>query len=246
MNTRTSTRIMTALVLVLVMLATVSIAFLVSEPASRDSFFQMAVGFLVWAELLAGLSFIDITESGRQKSMPFKVGQGVVSTGYLLFALGMALMVREFSSVAAYGVLHTLAALAVVALTVAFALVQYSRRDSDVAETAARLPRTEMRSLLGEVIDKMKLLQFQDILKQPLTGLSRAFDSIRYSAETLPGAEKYDDEILQHIEGVRKSVAGWNEAPEADRKTTALKIEGDARKLEQLLKRREAIIKELR
>jgi len=79
-----------------------------------------------------------------------------------------------------------------------------------------------------------------------LVSLGKSQENARYASETLPGAEQADRDIEDIVRSLKGKISGWSGLSESERDKISKDIEIEAKKLEQLFKRREALIKELR
>lgn len=237
---------MAGLIFGLIIAITAAIMLLTSSSDTRTRFFWISFGYLLFSELMLGLSFTDIAGSGSQKGMPFKVAQGLVSIAYFLFTLTLALLAKNFDSVAAYSITQMIPAFGVSIFTIALAAAQYARRSSDDAAASGRATKVEINVLLADLVANVKELPFRNELTLVLSGLDRCLENVRYMAEAVSGAEQADWLVMQQIGCLAEQIQKAGQVLVSDRAMVVERIQSDVRKLEHLLKQREFSIKQLR
>lgn len=246
MNIRNISKGMAGLVVVLVMGVTTAIAFLLSDSDSRNVFFWMSLGYLLYSELLLGLNVMDIFGSGPVQGMPFKTAHGVVLSIYFLFTLVMSLTASNFTSLTTFSIVHLLPALGVTVFVIAFTMAQYARRSSDASVAKGQAAKVEINLLLDTLVEAVKTLPYQDELVQFFPGLRRIVENMRYKAESVPGAEQIDQSVVQQISHISAQVEVLRQSPREDRKKLLDQLGVDTRKLEHIFDQRESVIKQLR
>jgi len=228
-----------AIITILAIAATFAVGLLLVATDSRTNEFWISLAIIALAEILAAFSFANIATARRERAEPFKIGAFSLFILYTLFTIGMAIVMLN-TPAAAHSYLWV-AHIVIFAIVAILALMTGMARDTkntaDARLAAARIPKAGFQATLAAIADNAR---DKNCSSDIIAKITRLQGMARYAAETLAGAESADEQVRQSLENLGAEI----NAPATDGQQKNL--EALARRAEQALQLREAMMKSLR
>lgn len=208
---------------------------LLVQPESRTSPYWYTMGALMTAEAMMFLTFMDIGGNHRDRAMPYRIGNVLISIFYLLFTFVMLIPYTAGASTDAIRLLQVAGLFIALVLHILFGLAH--RATASQARQAAT-ERASITNFKVEIesfrVEYAKLLQTPELQKEMLE-LSEA---IRFAPESIAGSEAADSRIETAIDRLKKCAQVEETDPQ--------ELSGVIRELLTLFRKRQILIRELR
>ena len=245
MSVKHITRWAVAVIFILVMAVTIAIILLASDSDDRTDKFWISCGFLLFSELLLGISIIHIAGS-KTKDMPFKAGQIVVTVIYFFITLSLTMTVGRFLSIKNHIIVQLIMMLFVSTCIILFAVAQFARRNSDNLAIINAESKSKFCKLLSDFIEDIRLMPSQDKMSLALSELYRIADNAQYGAESISGSESIDNAIFEQIGKLKEISKNFSQTSDSVLQDESHLFQQNTQKLKYLLEQRELTIKQLR
>ena len=202
----------------------------------RTSPYWYTIGALMMAEAMLFLTLMDIGGNHRDRAMPHRIGNVLVSVFYLFFTLIMLIPYMAGASADAIRLLQVIGLFAALTLHILFGLA-HRAVDAQARQFAAE--RADIVNFRIEVesfrVEYAELLRKTPELHKEMQELS---DAVRFAPESVAGAEAVDFRIAAAFERLKKSAQGEN--------VDSTELADGIRELLTLFRKRQILIRELR
>lgn len=256
---KTKSASLLSLLMALSMGVTFTVAFLLFDDAHRAVRFWLSLGTILFAEFILFLHPISLIIYGSRirRNIPLHLVPSLLSSGYLIGVLVLAVIATTPISITSLMVLHILLGFALLLGVggIGLANIYFSKMDSQTS--AERKPMITLVNRCAHIRDRLAMINLDSSINLKNDFGKFCDEDLHYATgETVSGAEKLDDEINTCLDEIESRVMSLEGVPIPADQTGETSSDGHAhrlseahqlvKRLRQLLGRREALIGELR